>query len=67
MFGVLLGLEQLIGQFRQDGHWRINVEKGVFLGLPALALYALIMLYFGQGIHIIGSSWLMNFVIQYSM
>ncbi len=58
LFGVLLGLEQLIRQFRQAGYWRINVEKAVFLGLPSLALYTFYLLYFGQVI--IGSGFLMQ-------
>jgi len=63
LFGVLLGLEQLIRQFRQGGHWYINVEKAVFLGLPPLALYSIYMLYFGQVIPAIGSGFFMREVM----
>jgi glucan phosphoethanolaminetransferase (alkaline phosphatase superfamily) len=52
LFGVLLGLESLIMQFRQDGHWHINAEKAIFLGLPPLALLAFFLLYYGRVINV---------------
>jgi hypothetical protein len=65
VFGALLGLEQLIKQFRQDGHWRINIEKAVFLGLPPIALYAFFLLYYGNFIHIsFGSGFLREYGMQ---
>ncbi len=30
VFELLLGLERLIGQFRQRGRWHVNVEKRSF-------------------------------------
>ena len=51
LFGVLLGLEQLIGQFKQDGRWSVNVEKVVFLGLLPLAFYVFLFLTYRMVIH----------------
>ena len=63
LFGTLLGMEELIRQFRQAGHWHVNVEKAVFLGLPPLVLYSIYMLYFGQVIPAIGSGFFMREVM----
>jgi uncharacterized integral membrane protein len=63
LFGALLGLEQLIGQFRQSGRWRVNVEKIVFLGLPPLAFYAFWLLTYGLVIHPTVNDFLVNYVM----
>lgn len=42
--GLLIGLEKFLLEMRKEGHWRINLPRIIFLGLPSL--------YFSVGIFI---------------
>lgn len=35
LFGILIGLDYMIGEIKKEGTWKINLSKLIFIGLPS--------------------------------
>lgn len=44
--GILLAIEYTYTEFKKPGRWKTNIEKLIFLGIPALFFSLMIFIYF---------------------
>lgn len=63
--GMILGLSNLINEFKKSGKWRINFFKLIIIGLPALFFSFSILIYYGFILNYPIIISLLNFVIKF--